>query len=84
MNKQFKYKGYSFNIKVEMNVTSIAHRVTVNDMGASNYSIQATVIEKEAIQAIKEMTETAKTWADKRANGQMTDFEKDLVAMHFK
>jgi hypothetical protein len=43
-NKRYSYMNYNFNIKVQLNYIverrpggKVTHRITVNDMGSSNY-----------------------------------------------
>lgn len=72
-NKQFEYKNYKFNIKVEMNVEPQPgkailgrHRITVNDMGPSNFYHSQLVMDKELEHEMVEFERMAKNHVDRR------------------
>ena len=90
MNKEFEYRGYRFNIKVELNYRversmdgKHQHKITLNDMGPSNYyetKLTETCVLEEDIQL---MIEDAQTWVDKREDGSKTFEEKLLASLGF-
>jgi hypothetical protein len=90
MNKVHEYRGYKFNIKVELNYKvekridgKRAHKVTLNDLGASYYyetKLTETCALEENIQL---MIDDAQTWVDKREDGSKTFEEKLLASLGF-
>ena len=79
MDKQIEYKGYKFNVTVELN-TKIEkclngkrfHTVRVNDLGPSNYYVKKEIEDSKLFEAIEAMQNDAKLLVDKR-NGTIKD-----------
>ena len=90
-NKEHEYRGFKFNIKVELNHRiekridgKREHKITVNDMGFSNY-YQTHLAETHNLQEIIEcMVKSAEEWADKQINGNKSSEELLLESMGFK
>jgi hypothetical protein len=90
MNKEFEYRGYTFNIKVEVNHTVnrhlggiSRHKVTLNDMGPSNYYETRFCISIELPNCIDNMTGVAKKWVDKQLDNSRTEEEELLISLGF-
>lgn len=91
MNKQHTYLGYTFNIKVELNFNverrlngKRFHKVTINDMGATNY-YEAQLVETHKLKdTINTMIEEAERWADVRINGDKSEEVIILESLGFK
>jgi hypothetical protein len=79
MNKEFSYKNYNFNIKVELDVKierrfngKRFHKVIINDMGVTNYIYSETVESDKLTDTIDEMVSKTKLWVDSREGGSDT------------
>ena len=90
MNKIHEYRGYKFNIKVELNYRvekringKREHKVTLNDMGPSNYYQSIYVETCNLEENIQLMIEDAETWVDTRVDGNKTFEEKLLASLGF-
>ena len=71
-NKQFDYKGYKFNISVELNTSAerhpngkVWHTIITNDMGATNYYQKQNVESNELADAVINQERIAKLFVDK-------------------
>ncbi|MCF7834890.1 hypothetical protein K9M48_02430 [Candidatus Gracilibacteria bacterium] len=92
MDKEFSYGGFRFNIKVELDHKIERrpngkrwHKVTVNDMGPSNYYKVAEFEELHLLEGIKTMQQSAKNWVDQRTgNTPQSAIEQQLTAIGFK
>ena len=72
MNKNFKYKGYNFNMLVELNYKiekkvngKIWHRLTTNCMGGNNYHQRIEIESNKLEEIIKKEQELAEYYVDK-------------------
>ena len=91
MNKEHEYGGYKFNIKVELNHRvekridgKREHKITVNDMGATNY-YQTHLAESHNLEEIiTYMMEDAEKWVYNRTNCDKTQEQLLLESMGFK
>lgn len=91
MNKEFEYRGYRFNIGVELNHTIDRHlmgvprhRIVLNDMGPSNYYQSKTCLSMDLAHLVNSMSGEAKRWVDKQIDGTRTEDEKLLESLGFK
>jgi hypothetical protein len=91
MNKEHEYGGYKFNIKVELNHRvekridgKREHKITVNDMGATNY-YQTHLAESHNLEEIiTYMMEDAEKWVYNRTNCDKTQEQLLLENLGFK
>lgn len=91
MNKQHSYRGYTFNIKVELNNRiekridgKREHKITLNDMGVSNY-YQTMFCETKGLGVvIHSMTREAEVWVDKQLDGDKSEEVLLLESLGFK
>ncbi len=89
MNKQFEYRGYKFNIKVEL-FTQVEkrpngitwHTVIINDMGQSNYYKKDNVNDSLLMLHIASAENEAKKFVDTREDGEKPPHDK-LAAIGF-
>jgi len=91
MNKQHEYRDYKFNIKVELNHKvekridgKREHKVTLNDMGPSNYYQSQLVESQNLAEIIELMIEDAEKWVDRQYNGDKSQEQILLESMGFK
>ncbi len=85
LNKIFEYNGYKFNIKVELNwrverrINGLReHRITINDMGPSNYNKQYTC-DSNLLESTISLAETAMIdYVDKR---ELNTSSNDIVML---
>ena len=91
MNKQFEYRGYKFNIKVELRHTverrpngAVLHMITVNDMGPGNYHKTAITDDTKLIDTILGMELDARHWIDRREDGNKDPIIQKLEELGFK
>ena len=91
MNKEHEYRGYKFNIKVELNQRvekhpdgKREHKITMNDMGPSNYYKIAMCESCRLESTIKFMIKEADEWIDKVIDGKKSEEELLLESMGFK
>lgn len=85
MNRQHEYLGYKFNIKVELNnrvekrINGIReHKITLNDMGCSNYYQTRFCNSNQLGLMITSMILEAEVWVDKQNNG---DDSEDVLLL---
>ncbi len=91
MNKQHEYRGYTFNIKVELNHRvekrldgKREHKITLNHMGSSNYH-QTNFCESPHLSfMINSMTREAEIWVDKQIDGDKSEDVILLESLGFK
>jgi len=90
MTKEFEYRGYTFNIKVELNyeidrhLGGISrHRIVLNDMGPSNYYETKYCVSMDLSYSINDMTGAAKRWVDKQLDNSRTEEEELLISLGF-
>lgn len=77
MNKQFEYRGFNFNIKVELN-TKVEkciggerwHTVTTNCMDADNYYKKEEVHDKFLVMCVQGCEILAKKYVDEKLDGK--------------
>lgn len=90
MNKIHEYRGYKFNIKVELNFRiekciggKREHRITINDLGPSNYyhSHFAETVNLEEFIGL--MVGDAEKWVDKQINADKSYEQLILISMGF-
>lgn len=90
-NKEHQYKGYKFNIKVELDFQversldgKREHNITVNDMGPSNY-YQTHLAETHNLQeTIELMTEEAEKWVERKLDELKSPAQRVLENLGFK
>lgn len=90
-NKQFKYKGYTFNTSVELNTRqerhpggASYHTVITNDMGPANFYIKDEVSEDKLEYTIINHKYQAEIYVDKREVKIKTPTEQILSDMGFE
>lgn len=90
MNKQFKYKEYTFNISVKLNAaqnrvfnSEPQHEVIANDMGVSNFYLKKLCPSSELAETISLFEESAKKFVDEKTNPSYTEDEKILLSLGF-
>jgi hypothetical protein len=90
MNKQFQYRGYKFNIKVELNYSverhpngKKLHKITLNDMGVNNYSKSFEVEEPYITGTISALEITAQKYTDGKLDG-IPSVNQELTDMGFE
>jgi hypothetical protein len=91
LNKIHLYKGYQFNIKVELDYAversldgKREHNIIINDMGPSNY-YQTHLAETHNLEeTIENMITDAEKWADNKLDGGKSPAEKLLEKLGFK
>ena len=88
-NKIHEYKGYKFNIKVELNYQversldgKREHKITFNHMGLSNYYQTHLCETKDLVKSIDTMVRVANEWVDERENPKSEE-EKLLEGLGF-
>lgn len=71
MNRIFKYKNYTFNVNISFNVKAERamngltwHRVTISDMGSSNWHDTKEVLDMDVLEAIIELENKAIGYVD--------------------
>lgn len=89
MNKEFEYRGYKFNIKVELNTRARRpngdryHTVTTNCMDYDNYYKKEEVNDKYLVLAIQDCERLAKKYVDEKLEGKPSPDER-LSELGFK
>ena len=91
MNKQHEYRGYTFNIKVELNYRlergldgKREHLITLNDMGDTNYYKTQYAESNNLVETIKSLTLAAEAWVDVREDGDKSEDMILLESLGFK
>lgn len=94
MNKEFSYKDYKFNIKVELNShfqekkgnkgQNPVHRVQINDMGAANWCMSKDASTDTLEKVIKELEGEAIKYAENRIYYGKSYEERILMDLGFK
>lgn len=91
LNKQHEYRGYKFNIKVELNTRiekridgKREHMITINDMGPSNYYQQHLAKTHNLVETIELMIKNAEKWVDKIIDDTKSPEELLLESLGFK
>lgn len=91
MNKVHEYRGFKFNIKVELNHTVERrpdglrqHKITLNDMGPTNYYETYLCETDNLLDDINGMINNAEVWADDLIDERKSFEEKLLESMGFK
>ena len=77
MNKQFEYRGFNFNIKVELN-TKVEkringerwHTITTNCMDVDNYYKEEEVSDKFLVVCVQDCERLAKKYVDEKLDGK--------------
>ena len=77
MNKQFKYRGFNFNIKVELN-TKVEkridgerwHTVTINCTDVDNYYKKEEVNDNLLVMYVQDCERLAKKYVDEKLDGK--------------
>lgn len=89
LDKEFKYKGYTFNTSVELNTYvekgingKTYHTVITNDMCFTDYYEKTEVLEKDLEQLIVRHEVSAKNFVDKKE--VKTSVETLLTNLGFK
>jgi len=90
MNKEFEYRGYKFNIKVELNTRVERrmngdkwHTVITNCMDFDNYYKKEEVKDKFLIMCVEDAERLAKKYVDEKIDGRPTPDDR-LSALGFK
>ena len=90
MNKQFEYRGFKFNIKVELNTKvekridgERLHTVTTNCMDADNYYKKEEVNDKFLVMCVQDCETIAKKYVDEKLDGKQSPDER-LSKLGFK
>lgn len=90
MNKEFDYRGYKFNIKVELNTRVERrmdgerwHTVTTNCMDFDNYYKKEEVKDRFLEVCVQDAERLAKQYIDEKEDGKKSDDER-LSALGFK
>jgi hypothetical protein len=91
MNKEHEYRGYKFNIKVELNHRvekridgKREHKITLNDMGVTNYYQTHLAETRNLEETISRMTKDVEKWVDTRIDGDKTPEQLLLEQLGFK
>jgi hypothetical protein len=94
MNKEHSYRGFKFNIKVELDHTvekspdglyrTFQHKIILNDMGATNYYNTELCETYALLNRIKIMMGEAEKWVDERLDGHKTYEQLLLESNGFK
>ncbi len=90
MNKQFEYRGFNFNIKVELN-TKVEkrkdgerwHTVTTNCMDVDNYYKKEEVNDRFLVMYVQDCERLAKKYVDEKLDGK-TSPDARLAELGFK
>ena len=77
MNKQFEYRGFNFNIKVELS-TKVEkridgerwHTITINCMDVDNYYKKEEVNDKFLVVCVQDCERLAKKYVDEKLDGK--------------
>lgn len=91
MNKQYVYRDYTFNIKVELHTRAerhpggrVWHTVIVNDMGMGSYYKKEEIEEKRLKMYLKmDVRYMIEEYIDEQIDGKK-GIEKDLEDLGFK
>lgn len=77
MNKEFEYRGYKFNIKVDLNIKAerrmggeVWHLITINCMDKDNYYKKEEVNDKFLEIAVQDAERVAKKYIDEKEDGR--------------
>lgn len=91
MNKVHEYRGFTFNIKVELNHTIekrpgglVQHKITINDMGPTNFYKTHLCETFALLDDINRMIEDAENWVDNRLDESKSYEVRLLESMGFK
>ena len=93
LNKEFSYRGFVFNIKVELHAENerriggkTKHRVTSNCMGANNYYRISTCEDYELIDTIETETRLIYKYVDGILDNEedVSPIVKELTDLGFK
>lgn len=91
MNKQHEYRGYTFNIKVELNAKvekclngKRVHRITLNNMGISNYYRTHYAESNMLSEIIDLMVKDSELWVDNQIDGGKSEDVLLLESLGFK
>jgi len=90
MDKQFEYRGFNFNIKVELN-TKVEkridgerwHTIIVNCMDSDNYYKKEVVNDRFLVMCVLNYESLAKKYVDEKLDGKPTADER-LSELGFK
>jgi C4-type Zn-finger protein len=85
-NKEFKYKDYNFNIKIELFSSmerrlngQVLHTLTINDMGASNFYIKKEILDENLEKEIFELENKAKLYVDNKSQTREIDLRLEML-----
>lgn len=89
-NKEFQYKNYIFNIKIELDVKIEKkpdgkrwHRITINDMGFGNfYKSYEFLSDSNIAEEVGKATSLAEEYVDR--HNKMSKTEEELIGLGFK
>lgn len=91
MNKVHEYRGFKFNIKVELDHTVEKrydglrqHKITLNDMGPTNYYKTHLCETDDLLDHINGMINDAEVWVDNRIDESKSFEQRLLESMGFK
>jgi hypothetical protein len=90
MDKEFTYEGFTFNIRVNLNIKIERringkrwHRITINDMGPGNYYEIKDIEDSQLEETINMMESDAKLYVDSFIRNSDPIFER-LKNLGFK
>lgn len=85
-NKEFKYNGYVFNIKVELFTSTerrpngkVWHTITINDKGVSNFYLKKEVLDENLEKEIFSLEQKAKLYADGKSENRDIDLRLEKL-----
>jgi len=90
MNREFHYRSYKFNVKVELN-TKIEKRmggdsfsrITLNDMGGTSYYEVKEVNNQILTESIQKMENDARHFVDIREKKEFSPLQASLLELGF-
>jgi hypothetical protein len=90
MNKEFEYRGFRFNIKVELNSRvekslngNRWHTVILNCMGGDNFYIKEEIPDDELVSYVTKCERFAKEYVDGKLDGEQP-YDERLTELGFK
>ena len=88
-NKEFKYKNYNFNIKIELFSEAerrldgkVWHTITINDIGPSNFYQKKQVLDEDLEKEICALEQKAQDYIDNKI--EKRDIDLRLEKLGFK
>lgn len=81
-NKQFSYKSFKFNIKLETFENDIAN-ITINDLGYSNFYMKKSINIEKLEDSIYELENLAIKFVDSRTEESIIPLERKILNLGF-